>query len=145
MKDCARLYHCARCRRQVVICRDCDRGNHYCFNGCASQARTESLRAAGRRYQSTRQGRHKHAERQRRYRQRLADKVTHQGSPPLPLSDLLRLALERRREAGDCSVVPSSKTMPYHGCGCDCSPFVRLTLLRGRYPPRRSFRSHHRP
>jgi len=140
MKDCARLYNCVRCRCQVVICRDCDRGNLYCFDGCADQARTESLRAAGRRYQSTRQGRHQHAERQRRYRRRLADKVTQQGSPLFPLSDVLHLALERRRESGDSPVVPSSGAMQCHGCGCYCSPFVRLTLLRGRYP-----RSGHRP
>ena len=144
MKDCARLYHCARCRCQVVICRHCDRGNLYCFDGCADQARAESLRAAGRRYQSTRQGRHQHAERQRRYRRRLADKVTQQGSPPVPLSDVLQLALERRREPGDSPVVPLSGAIQCHRCGGYCSPFVRLTLLRGRHPPA-SPRSTHRP
>jgi len=66
MENTARLYHCARCHRQVVICRQCDRGNIYCPDGCAEEARRTSLRAAGGRYQQTRRGRLKHAERQRR-------------------------------------------------------------------------------
>jgi len=29
MQSSARLFNCARCRRQVVICSHCDRGNIY--------------------------------------------------------------------------------------------------------------------
>ena len=65
--DDARLFLCARCRRQVLICSRCDRGQQYCGAGCSDLARRESLRAAGRRYQQSRRGRHCHAERQRRY------------------------------------------------------------------------------
>ena len=65
--DDARLFLCARCRRQVLICSRCDRGQRYCGARCSGPARRESLRAAGRRYQQTRRGRHCHAERQRRY------------------------------------------------------------------------------
>jgi len=77
----ARVYLCARCRCQVLICSHCDRGQRYCAGGCAGAARRESLQGAGQRYQGSRRGRHRHAERQRRYRQRQREKVTHQGSP----------------------------------------------------------------
>ena len=66
----ARLFLCALCHCQVVLCRRCDHGNIYCSPGCGAEARRRSLRRAGRRYQDSRRGRHKHAERQRRYRER---------------------------------------------------------------------------
>ena len=141
MKDCARLYHCARCRCQVVICQRCDRGNIYCAQDCASLTRAESRRSAGQRYQSSLPGRHKHADRQRRYRQRLEDKVTHQGSPPTPAGDVLPLELKRHGHPGDSPIVPPGKVIQCHHCGQVCSPFVRLTVLRGRYPPRSSSHS----
>jgi hypothetical protein len=62
MESSARLFHCARCRRQVVICRRCDRGNIYCSRRCSQPARCESQRAAARRYQHTKAGRVKHAD-----------------------------------------------------------------------------------
>ena len=132
MKDSPRRYHCVRCRIPVVICRTCDRGNLYCFEGCAGLARAESQRAAARRYQMTRQGRHNHADRQRRYRQRLQEKVTQQGSPPIRPGDLLRLELGRRQQQADLPVITTQPVMRCHGCGQHCSPFVRLTVLRGR-------------
>ena len=87
--DDARLFLCARCRRQVLICSRCDRGQRYCGARCSGPARRESLRAAGRRYQHSRRGRHCHAERQRRYRRRWREdarvhKVTHHGSACAP-------------------------------------------------------------
>ena len=87
--DDARLFLCARCRRQVLICSRCDRGQHYCGARCSGLARRESLRGAGRRYQHSRRGRHCHAERQRRYRRRCREgacthKVTHHGSAGAP-------------------------------------------------------------
>ena len=84
----ARFYLCAGCRAQVLICSCCDRGNIYCGDGCASAARRSAQREAGRRYQSSRRGRRKHAERARRYRER-QKKVTHQGSPPPPIDDVI--------------------------------------------------------
>ena len=88
--DDARVFVCARCRRQVLICSRCDRGQQYCGARCSALARAESLRAAGRRYQQSRRGRHCHAERQRRYRHRCREgawqeKVTHHGSASPPL------------------------------------------------------------
>ena len=66
MKDSARRYHCVYCQTPVVICRACDRGNIYCFNGCSELKRTESQRAANRRHQSTPRGMRLHAARQLR-------------------------------------------------------------------------------
>jgi hypothetical protein len=73
-----RLYHCRRCRMQVCICAQCDYGNVYCPGECSRLARRESARRAGARYQSTFQGAHRHAVRQRRYRERRKE-VTHHG------------------------------------------------------------------
>ena len=83
-----RLFLCARCRAQVVLCSRCDRGNIYCGTACARARRHESIRAAGKRYQGSRAGRFAHAARARRYRARRQN-VTHQGSAPTPLAALL--------------------------------------------------------
>jgi hypothetical protein len=76
-----RLYHCQRCGMQACICAECDCGNVYCPGECAELARRESVRRAGARYQRTFRGAHKHAERQRRYRERQKFEVTHHGFP----------------------------------------------------------------
>jgi len=62
-------------RQVFFICARCDRGDRYCSGGCRHTARAESLRQAGRRYQTSREGRFGHAARQQRQR----EKVTHQG------------------------------------------------------------------
>ena len=74
-----RLYHCCRCGMQVCICAQCDCGNLYCPGDCPQQARRESVRRAGARYQRTARGARRHAERQRRYRERHHREVTHHG------------------------------------------------------------------
>ncbi len=84
-----RRYLCACCRTAVIICSHCDRGNRYCSKACATQVRTCRVQAAGERYQTSLRGRHAHAARQRCYRSRQANKVTHQGSPPEALPVLL--------------------------------------------------------
>jgi hypothetical protein len=63
----ARLFLCADCRAQAVICSCCDRGQVYCAGDCAQRARRRKQDAAGRRYQTSRRGRLAHAERARRY------------------------------------------------------------------------------
>jgi len=75
-----RLYSCGRCAQQVRICRDCDRGNQYCAGECARMRRRESLHRAGQRYQQGYRGASRHAARQRVWRERQVQKVTHQGS-----------------------------------------------------------------
>ena len=151
METLARLFLCLCCRVQVLICSDCDRGQIYCAKSCATPARRRSLRAAGRRYQTSRQGRHKHAERMRRYRarQRLAaEKVTHQGSMPPAQNGLL---------ASNPEVVatsPTPRTTPAghcHFCGVRCPDFVRRGFLHSRrvlptvHPDRRGASRGHSP
>jgi hypothetical protein len=79
MSEAGRLFVCARCRTQVVLCTRCDRGNVYCGAACSQIVRRTSMREAGRRYQSSRAGRFAHAARARRYRARRKN-LTHQGS-----------------------------------------------------------------
>jgi hypothetical protein len=130
----ARLYLCAGCRTQVVIGSCCDRGNIYCGQGCASAARCSAQREAGRRYQSSRRGRRKHAERARRYRER-QKKVTHQGSPRPPIDDGIspgaavapRVVLRVPR-----AFAQQSSPWRCHLCGRPCSPFLRTGFLRRR-------------
>ena len=134
MNPTARLFHCARCHCQVVICRHCDRGNVYCANGCADQARSASLRRAAKRYRSTRRGRHRNADRQRRFRARQREKVTHQGSPAVAGLVLLQSALIARGSDQE-DTRHRMKTVIYcHFCQRVCSPFLRRDFLRP--PPR---------
>ena len=125
MEPSGRYYLCARCRTAVLICSRCDRGQRYCAGNCAQRVRTQSLKAAGQRYQLSLPGRYKHAERQRRYRARQQE-VTHQGSPPPTPTDLL----------------PAIPTLPVkiatplpshcHFCGQLQVQFVRHGFLRRR-------------
>lgn len=117
-----RRYLCAGCRTAVVICSQCDRGNRYCNHTCSQTARKRCVREAGQRYQDSLPGRHRHAERQRRYRARM-QKVTHQGSPPVGAADLL--AAE--------PTVPE-KPLPGHCCRCHrpLPAGVRQDFLRCR-------------
>ena len=99
----ARLFLCARCRAQVLLCSHCDRGQRYCSRECSGPARRASLRQAAQRYQRSRSGRMAHAARSLRWRAQHpsdprrtaggavpdgvpANIVTHQGSPN-PVAD----------------------------------------------------------
>jgi len=98
METSVRLYNCARCHQQVILCSHCDYGNIYCLDGCAQEARINSLREANKRYRDGRQGRQNGAQRQAKFRQRKRleessvplsepspeEKVTHQGSEEEP-------------------------------------------------------------
>lgn len=128
MQDSARFYLCARCRAQVWICRYCDRGNVYCGTRCSEPARGESLRAAGRRYQNSRCGRFRHAERQRHYRAK-TQIVTHHGSADAGPDDLLirefKTTPMQRFSAGLTGV----QGLHCRFCKRRCSSFVRLDFL----------------
>jgi len=128
-----RLFLCARCRAQVLICRSCDRGQIYCNEGCAREARGERQREAGRRYQTSGRGRAAHASRARRYRARRKS-VTHHG----PL-------LQSGRDDPAPSTPPAAESQPSsprnlsmrpsffcQWCECGCSQFVRQEFLRRR-------------
>ncbi len=130
MENIARLYNCARCQCQVVICSHCDRGNIYCNKQCAEIARKVSLSTASRRYQRTRRGRLKHASRQSRYRTR-RKKVTHQGSPTPTADDSLPSA---RSETATAIGVVEDEGIRCHFCGCRCSRFLRLDFIHRASP-----------
>jgi hypothetical protein len=126
-----RLFVCARCRAQVIVCRRCDRGQIYCDGDCSHISRQANMRAAGQRYQRSRHGRFAHAERMRRYRSR-NNKVTHHGSA-VPAADAL-LALTSTTSAPVASPPAAAAPVPGHCHFCDgvCSDFVRLGPLRRR-------------
>ncbi|MFZ3119313.1 MAG: hypothetical protein WA159_13445 [Variovorax sp.] len=44
METTSRLFNCAGCRRQCLICSACDRGQRYCGSACAQTARAASRR-----------------------------------------------------------------------------------------------------
>ena len=135
MQKTGRLFLCARCRVQVLICSVCDRGQIYCCGACSEFARHASICEAGRRYQRTRKGRFASAESSRRYRSR-QKKVTHQGSLMEPPDVLLLQDLAVTIVApGACAIARTSSIERCHLCGSRCSQFVRFGRL-GRWVPR---------
>ena len=145
-----RLYSCRRCAQQVRICRDCDRGNQYCAGECARMRRRESLRRAARRYQHSYRGACRHAARQRVWRGRHAQKVTHQGSPgtvvavivaPTSTTTQGSYADRASARAHRVGVARVPARWPVHRrapatarccfCGCVLARFARLGPLRG--------------
>lgn len=123
MKKSARLYNCARCLMQVVICSHCDRGNLYCGPTCSQHTRVQNHRIANQIYQKSLRGKQKHAARQRRYRQRQKDKVTDQSSIVLPPNDLLPRKPNER-------ITRTSEHIHCHFCGEAVSSFLRIGYLR---------------
>ena len=125
-KNTARLFCCARCFTSVVICSRCDRGNIYCESTCSGRARAQYHRIANQKYQRSLKGRLKHAQRQRRYRERqkaTAKKVMDQGSPVMPPNDVLPNRPNERPSRQAC-------TDYCHFCGEPVSLFLRNGFLR---------------
>ena len=146
MKNAARLFACASCHRQVVLCRRCDHGNIYCSRGCGDRARQHAQRLAGRRYQDSRRGRHKHAQRQRRYRERRrrrapekrlrVQKVTHH-----PLTAARRRPVVAAMSAGRSGTRPFGPDRPARVFRCDrCGRFCGQAVYPGLRPARRPAR-----
>jgi hypothetical protein len=101
-----RLYNCARCQLQVRICVRCDHGNVYCAGECASIRRRESLSRAQARYQRSRRGARRHAERQRQWRARQRQTpqlVTHQGSPGIATQCIVAVSPVMQSQPADAS------------------------------------------
>ncbi len=140
MCDSARLYNCARCQKQVIICCYCDRGNIYCSGGCSEQSRHNKQQEAARRYQSSPKGRQRHAQRQRQYRQRQQqyrqcpkEKVTHQGSPELAAYDSITTGL-KTENIQSTSPLFSRRTQWFcHFCGAQCGDHLRWSFLHRQY------------
>lgn len=127
MQSSARLYSCCRCQAQVIICSRCDRGHRYCAGECAADARSASLKRASKKYQSTRAGRFNNAARQQRYRQRLQQIVTHQGSLPARLHDVLKTRFDWLNTAKKQEQICTDVSC--HHCGAVCGPFLRQEFL----------------
>lgn len=135
----ARLFLCARCRAQVLICSGCDRGHSYCADGCSVVSRRTSVREAGRRYQRSRPGRFAHAARMRRYRAR-QQQVTQHGSAQALRGALLAINPMTQTSTAVKPIALEPSAPRCHLCACVCSVFVRRGWLR--HPG--SFRLHHR-
>jgi hypothetical protein len=143
-----RLFVCAWCGGEVVVCSCCDRGQIYCGVDCAGQARRRTLRGAGRRCQQTRRGRRMHAARMVRYRAKLAqgfvgvtvgmadegwlrEIVTHHGSPALPTGDLVADgAMAMPRDDASPAEPPGRAMTQCHWCGRCCLLPLRRGFLR---------------
>lgn len=134
-----RLFNCACCGAQVLICRQCDRGNQYCTSGCAPKRRCESMRRAAHRYQQTFRGRCCHAARQKALRERRRNKVTHQGSPDIggaaTVAGMINAPCEQSDEPIQAISAPVATwaipaTRRCSVCRRILSAFTRLSYLR---------------
>ena len=103
-----RVYCCRGCEIEVWVCPDCDHGQVFCAGECSSSSRRESLRRAGARYQKTRRGAHRHAARQRRWRQQktqpllVASKiVTHHACSMGATECTVSAALQTEKQVND--------------------------------------------
>jgi hypothetical protein len=125
----ARLFNCANCKCQVIIGSCCDRGNIYCGGTCAPLARKKSQRDASKRYQSTKQGKSKHAARQAAYRKRQKQKVTHHGS--LEAGSYAELKIQPADVLTTNKIISSvtKQTVICDFCGNSCSTFVRTRFI----------------
>jgi len=132
-----RLYSCRRCAQQVRICGRCDRGQQYCTGECAQIRRRESLRRAARRYQQSYRGACRHAVRQRAWRARRTQKVTHQGSfggvtAPIVASSATTTEETYADGVGATALPHCDRTRPRCCfCGRPLGHFARLAPLRG--------------
>ena len=132
-----RLFQCLRCRRQVMVCQQCDHGQRYCAEGCRQAARKSTRQRANKKYQNSRQGRFNNAARQKRFRQRQkekANKVTYQGSPASPPNVPLIEKLCPRQNGEKVQQKPIETVC--HFCGCPSGRYFRGGFLKKRttYP-----------
>jgi hypothetical protein len=143
----ARLFLCARCRVQVVLCSRCDHGNRYCGRACWRQARDAARREAASRYQRSRRGRMAHSARSRRWRLRHGGGggehyVTHQGSQPTVAAAPLAAWTHDTASSGldDIAAAPKqpASTAPWYcrRCGAPQPAWLRQGFVRhGRHVP----------
>jgi len=87
-----RLFTCACCLAEVLVCVECDHRRRYCGPQCSQRARRQAQREAGRRYQATRAGRFTHAWRGRRYRRRKREELAQVRQQALPAVADIRAA-----------------------------------------------------
>jgi hypothetical protein len=102
----------------------------YCGGVCAGEARKESLCRSSVSYQSSRRGRIANAQRQKRFRQRQREKVTHQGSTPDTPDDLLPVKPDNRQTYHSLEKLPAGAGIYCHFCHRACDPFLRNRFVR---------------
>ena len=130
MEPSARLYSCACCHQLVVLCSVCDFGNIYCFDGCADQQRTRSVRNANKTYRGTFNGKLKAAQRQARFRARARERAA-----PTPPPEKI---VTHQASEGDTSPAPmdaspkaGAKMMNYcHCCQRSVDDYLRRGFIR---------------
>ena len=124
-----RLFNCKRCRRQVVLCRSCNRGQAYCSRACSARSRSERRREARGRYRRTERGRETGRNRQRRYRIRQADLARAAARAAAPET-------AAGAPSGDASAAPgdagSEKTVTDHSSGPARPPLAAAMTARER-------------
>jgi len=120
METTGRLYNCARCHQQVILCNHCDHGNIYCFDGCAQQARINSLREANKRYRDGRRGRQNGALRQAEFRQRKRrlEKLSPPSSEPSPEKKVTHQGSEEDKPPASIASEPIESCVGEYHCHC---------------------------
>jgi hypothetical protein len=127
--DSFRLFNCSLCFLQVRLCSICDRGNRYCGQICASLARRRSQAEAGRRYQRSFHGALNHANRQAVYRVRIAEEVTHQGSPEGGSAAIVSLENDKETFEPITSKLEKEDRSRCSGCGISLGLFARPDFI----------------
>lgn len=131
MESTSRLYQCLFCHEQAVVCSKCDRGQIYCSRACSRLARTNALKCARSRYQSTFKGKRNHAACQARYRKNLRIKVMDQSSPLATHHDSIGV-LENNPKKAEKEQIKTPLTCCF--CGKPVSNWHRHDFLRRRTP-----------
>lgn len=146
--DSYRFFLCARCRKQVAIGRECYRGNRYCSLECAKAQRKESLRETGASYQRSERGAKQHAARQKAYRERQRQAVTHHAmqNTSTPPEDTAKTFSKDCSNEIKTTRIPQPSIVASNGlpapilcntCGGECPPSALVGPIRPRVPGRR--------
>ena len=123
-----RLFNCLRCNKPVVLCSYCDRGQRYCLSGCSEKARQDSLKRSAQKYAKSRKGQSNNTQRQKRFRERKRNKVTHQGSClVVPRGEVVKLQKPPKKRP---KMRYSLSSCRCHVCGRQCSPSLRRDFLQ---------------
>lgn len=137
----ARLFLCARCRTQALICSCCDRGHIYCSASCSGQSRREKQMEAARRSRTHPEARQKRRLRNQRFRERRKTE-THQGPPASPPCVVQAPDIRKSPEDDASNADPRHDQAPRcHWCGRLCRSAFRQDFIWRRN--RRRIRAGH--
>lgn len=132
-----RVFECLRCRRQMFVCRFCDRGYRYCSDECGTVARKEQTRRSQAAYLRDDEGRETHRLNQWEYRKRkkAAGCVIDQSSKNIQIDATIVERPEEflGREISPEDPIPEPMVQP--------DGLLRCFICGGHFPPyvRRSF------